>query len=96
MATLIELVRLRLSVTGVPAWTALASNCWTEAAIAGFAVSLVDLALNGVEGTAALLTIGPPQAVLIAFAVPIVIGFLIAEAIVGSVRSHAAPGSAGR
>jgi len=92
-ATLVELTRLRLPVRGIPLWTAIAANRWAEAAITGVAASLVVFVLNLGDVIGG---VGFDFETVVFLTAPMVIGFLIGEAVVGSARPHAAPGSASR
>ena len=92
VASLIELLRLRLPARSIPVWTALASNRWAEAATVGVAVGIVFMVLGPGQKNLQLSLVS----ILLTVLVGLPVGFVVAEAIVGKARPHAAPGSAAR
>ena len=96
VATLIELLRLRFLVRNVPLLTAVAANRWAEAATVGIVVSAIAAALNEGGAFNALANVAGTPLTLLILTTTQVLGFLLAEAVVGSARPHAAPGSAGQ
>ena len=98
VATVIEFARLSLRITNVPAWSYVATHRWTEAAIVGLAAGLVAFLLDETGKNSDLVSTGGPGPAMasLILAISLAIGFVIAEAVVGVVRPHAAPGSVGR
>ena len=92
VAPLIELLRLRLPARRFPRWTTLASNRWAEGAMAGVTVGIVAMVLDVGQVREKLPLVSTVLTVLVGLPV----GFVIAEAIVGKARPHAAPGSAAK
>ena len=98
VATVIEFARLSLRITNVPAWSYVATHRWTEAAIVGLAAGLVAFLLDETGKNSDLVSTGSPGPAMasLILAISLAIGFVIAEAVVGVVRPHVAPGSVGR
>ena len=92
VAVLIELLRLRLPARIVPRWAPQASNRWAESAMVGFIASIVAVVVAAMRVTSAVLNIDAVLSLMAGLA----IGFVAAEAVVGKVRPHPAPGSAAR
>ena len=94
VATVVEVVRLRLRLPRMTLWTKTAGNRWIEASIVGILVALVAVvfdaggAFSGVKSV-----ISDWVSALLMVTLTQVVGFLVAEAVVGSIRPHAEPGS---
>ena len=92
VAFLIELLRLLLPLRNLRGWMAIWANRWAEAAIVGVAAGIVatPLTMDHVQTNSDFVSI------MLLLMASLAIGFVIAEAIVGLARPHAAAGSAAK